>query len=289
MNILCGLCRSQSTEKIFDSYNQHGRHVLNTQDKFSLYYCKACGCTFLGGLNIDASYHRKYYQQDYYGNRTEFKILNFFIDKLREWSLKKKHNLITKYFPKNKKLKILDIGCGTGAFLESLDDNKFEKYGIEVNKEGWQVCKEKKLKVFNKDILRLNIQDKFDVITLWHVLEHLEKPMENFKKIRKIMTDDGILICATPNTDSLGFKIGRYNWFHLDSPRHLVLYNKKSINYLNKKSGFKIIDFRYEYYDYPLDLFWSIHNFWMKLPLYAFYPFLKLVSREHLTYVCKKA
>lgn len=289
MKISCKLCNSTHIKRLFDSYNQHGRHILNIQDKFLIYKCRVCGCIFLGGLNIDFAYFKNYYQQDYYDNKIGFNILDIFISILRKWSLWRKENLILNHFPDNHVIKILDIGCGTGTFLENLDDDKFEKYGIEVNKEGWQKCKEKNLKVYNKDILHFNIQDKFDVITLWHVLEHLEKPIETFNKINHILRHNGFLIFATPNTNSLGFKVGRSNWFHLDSPRHLILYNQKSINYLCQRTGFKFINTRYEYYDYPLDLFWSAGLSPVKLLIYSIYPLLKLFSYETMTIVCKKS
>lgn len=106
--------------------------------------------------------------------------------------------------------------------------------------------------------------------------------------IKRILKKDGILVISTPNTDCLGFKYGKSHWFHLDVPRHLILYNRKSLEYLLNKAGFKIIREKNIFYDFPLDLFWSIRKSWMKYFIYPFYPIFKYLSKETLLFICKK-
>ena len=107
------------------------------------------------------------------------------------------------------------------------------------------------------------------------------------KKIREILSKKGVLIFQIPNIDSLGFRLGKKLWFHLDLPRHLILHNRKSIEWLCKKTGFEIKYIKYEYYDYPLDLFWSLRKSLLKYLVYPIYPIIKYFSREHLTFICK--
>ena len=115
----------------------------------------------------------------------------------------------------DKKWKILDIGCGNGDFLSKLDSSRVERYGIEINKRGCEMCLRRGLRAYNQELTNIDFQDKkFDVITLWHVLEHTEKPMELLNKIYQILKKDGVLAFITPNTDSFGFKWGKENWFH---------------------------------------------------------------------------
>ena len=188
-----------------------------------------------------------------------------------------------------RKISILDIGCGEGNFLSYLDSKKFDKTGIEINNEGYKATKIKGINVFNQDISGVNFDGKkFDVISLWHVLEHIKEPKLLFENIKKNLNNNGIVIFQIPNTGSIGFKYGKKNWFHMDSPRHLMLYNIKSVKKLCELTGFKIVSIKNEFYDYPLDLFWSIRKSSIKFLVYPLYPMFKFFSKEHLTFICKK-
>jgi len=287
----CFLCGSTDTKFLLESFNLHGRHLLDKKKAFKIFRCLKCGSIFVGGVEINDQYYKKYYPVDYYDESTSGKkLINLALGFLDKFSLKRKQKFILKNVKsKDKKLKILDVGCGGGNFLSGLDSSLFEKYGVEINKKGYKRCLEKGFKVYNQELTDIDFQDKkFDIVTLWHVLEHIEKPMGLLNGINHILKNNGVLILDTPNTNSLGFKYGRENWFHLDSPRHLILYNRKSINWLLKKNKFKIIEVKNEFYDYPFDLFWSIKKSIFRFVIYPFYPTFKLLSREHLTFVCKK-
>jgi len=288
--IKCKICNSEDVKHMFFSKNTHGKNIQSGEEKFDLYECNKCKCIFISKLKVDSEYYKKYYNLGYYGNKKDKSISNFLEKLLFSYSMKRKEKMILDFFKnKTKKLKILDIGCGAGNFLEKLDNKHFDKYGLEINQEGYKLCKNKGVKVINKEINKFDFkQEKFDVVTIWCVLEHINNPIETLKKIKEILTNNGILIFQIPNTGSMGFKFGRQNWFHLDSPRHLVIYNKSSINELCKITGFKIINIKNEFYDYPLDLFWSIRNSKIKYLFYPFYPLIKFSSKELLTIICKK-
>ncbi|MDH5573814.1 MAG: class I SAM-dependent methyltransferase, partial [Gammaproteobacteria bacterium] len=130
--------------------------------------------------------------------------------------------------------------------------------------------------------------EKFDVITLWHVLEHIDDPVYLFNKLYNLLSDNGILVVQVPNSDSLGFKLGKQYWFHLDTPRHLIIYNKNSFNILCEKTGFSVSQIKNEFYDYPQDLLWSLMKSNWKYPIIPIYPVMRILSAEHLTFICKK-
>jgi len=283
----CILCKSDNAEILFRSFEMHGKEVINSEKKFNIYRCSNCNAIFLGNILIDENYYKKYYTSDYYV------IEAGLVSKV--WSLvyrcfsKKKEKIILKNFSKREKINLLDVGCGSGVFLESLKSKRIKKSGLEINSQGIELCKKKGFNIYEKNIIDTDFEDeKFDAITMWHVLEHLPNPQEIFQKIREILSDDGVLIFQIPNSDSLGFRCGKEHWFHLDSPRHLGLYNKKSIKYLCKKTGLKVVDIRNEFYDYPLDLFWSVRKSLVKYIIHPLYPFFKYFSKEHLTFICKK-
>lgn len=285
--MVCKICSSKNSEFAFFSSNIHGRNKLS-QERFAVYQCDNCGIIFLEKLNLDKEYYNKYYDKNYF-EQTNNK--EGFITKLTEFfsylSTKKKEGLMLKNLHNNNndKISILDIGCGDGKFLEKLNPIKFEKFGLEINSRAVEKCRKKNILMFDKPLTSLDFKNKkFDVVTLWHSLEHMENPLETFQKIKKVLSENGVLVLQTPNTKSLGFRFGRENWFHLDSPRHLFLYTEKAIDILCQKTGFKLVKSISEFYDYPWDLFWSIRHSPVKYLFYPLYPIIKFFDAEYLTY-----
>ena len=287
----CKICGSFNITKIFDAANTHGRHVWNKSAEFGIYRCGECEAIFVGDVAVDNEYFSKYYPRDYYASEAGGGLVNQLLGVFGRMIISFKESGILKYFslPNNAKLKILDIGCGSGEFLANINSCVFEKYGLEVNPQGIARCRERKIKVFDKELKDAGFSsDSFDVITMWHVLEHLDKPADLLLEARRILKNNGILMIATPNTDSLGFRYGRKNWFHLDSPRHLVLYNRKSLGFLLHKTRFKTVDLKNIFYDFPLDLFWSLRGSMCKYFIYPLYPLFKLISEETLLVAARK-
>ncbi len=289
MNNICGLCKGSNTVKLFTTCNIHGRYILNKNDVFDIFRCDDCGLVFVSDVVVNQAYYSKYYAQNYYYPSGSFSTTA--VGLLSKISLKIKEKQILKYtkLDKSRKVRILDIGCGCGDFLVNLSHNRFEKFGIEINPDGFNACKNKSIKVYNQEIQDVDFEDNsFDVVTLWHVLEHFKDPVLVLKQVKRILSKNGVLIIATPNTDSLGFKFGNKFWFHLDSPRHLMLYNRKSITALLKQVGFSYSEESNAYYDYPLDLFWSIRFSVSKLIIYPLYLLFKLLDKENLLLICER-
>jgi len=286
----CRFCGSKNTKYFFSSFNTHGRNIVAEKEKFSLYKCLDCECLFISGIEINDDYYEKYYEVSYYLEDRENKFASHYWPRLYQLLFSKiKEKYIRNYFKGEKNLSILDIGCGRGGFLMGLDSDIFEKNGIEINPEGVEICRRKKIDVYDKPIESIDFgEKKFDIITLWHAMEHLENPMALFKKVREIMKNDGIFVFQVPNNKSLGFRFGKENWFHLDSPRHLNIPNRKTINKACAKNRLEVISIKNDFYDYPLDLFWSIKKSPIKFLIYPLYPLFKFFSKEDLTFICKK-
>ena len=256
--MFCKICGSKKVTNIFDAANTHGRHILDTASKFNIFSCQDCGVIFVGNVIANEEYYSKNYQQNYYGSGIKSNFVNYILGLFGKWVICLKESEILRNLKHRKsvKLNILDVGCGSGEFLANINSRVFEKYGVEVNPDGYEKCIRRNLKVFNEELKDVGFEtENFDVITMWHVLEHLASPENLLIEARRILKNGGLLIIATPNTDSLGFRLGRQDWFHLDSPRHLILYNRRSLGLLLEKTGFKVINFKKILYDFPLDLF----------------------------------
>jgi len=88
--------------------------------------------------------------------------------------------------------------------------------------------------------------DRFlDVITMYHVLEHLHNPREALSKAYQLLKSGGLLVVAVPNLDSLQARIFRQRWYHLDAPRHLYHFTPRTLEMLLHEAGFKIVEIRW--------------------------------------------
>lgn len=288
MKIQCNICHSKQTKKLFTSQNIHGRFIQDKSDHFEVYQCKKCKNVFLGKLVINKNYYKKYYSQGYYIVDLGNPILNSIIKIMDRFSFFIKEKLILSKINKSSNIEILDVGCGIGMFLSHLNSKKFRKYGVEINKKGAQEARKKNITVYTSDFLKLRLKQKFDVITMWHVLEHIPQPELAVKKVREMLRLGGLFVFAVPNSDCIGFRFGKKNWYHLDSPRHIFIPNRSNLKNLLIKHKFDVLKIMYEFYDYPIDLLVSVKDSLIKYFIYPFYPFFKFFDQETLTFVARK-
>lgn len=283
-NLNCPICSSVRVKFVFSAQNVHGKTAVSTKDKFSYYECPECKTVFIVGILYTKNYYKKYYNfKGYY--RKSSALVTFFEKILKKISHKQKEKVILNQFNlNNNKIKILDVGAGQGEFLQDLDTNKFDPMGIEIDKKSYLISKQKDQKIVLGDVISHNFKtEKFDVITLWHVIEHVPYPKELIKKLKSILNKNGVIILATPNTDCLGYHLAKEKWYHTDAPRHVILYNKKSLEKLSVVSKMNIVKIDSNNYEFPLDLFWSSKGIIRFLSL-----FLKLFDQETIIFVLKK-
>lgn len=171
-----------------------------------------------------------YYESEDYISHTDEKrgFISTLYQIVKSYSLRSKINLISKFAGENKTL--LDIGAGTGDFLVTAKSKEFKVTGIEVNEQARKRAEQKGIS------LLVNLDDvagkKFDVITLWHVLEHLPNLKSDLNKIENLLNPNGILVIAVPNYKSYDAKFYREFWAAYDAPRHLWHFSQNSITKL---------------------------------------------------------
>lgn len=138
--------------------------------------------------------------------------------------------------------RVLDVGCGSGGYLAFLASLGWDCYGVEPGPNS---------RAYAKDALGLNVhpgpleacsfEDKFfDLVTMWHVIEHLPNPLETLQEMHRILKPDGLLVLRTPNVDSFEARAFRGNWYALDPPRHLYLFSPKTLKTLLARGGFAV-------------------------------------------------
>lgn len=183
-----------------------------------------------------------YYESESYISHTDSK--QTFIDKIyqlvKKYSIAKKVNLIESFMNRDSSEKtILDIGCGTGDFLLACKKRGLNISGIEPNEKAKIISENKLNQKINGDIFKMSPQ-QFDVISMWHVLEHVPNLMEYILELKKQLNTNGTLIIAVPNHKSYDAKYYGKFWAAFDVPRHLWHFSKKSIQLLFEKNDMKV-------------------------------------------------
>lgn len=171
----------------------------------------------------------EYYKSEDYISHTDSKrnLLEIVYHQVRSIALKRKLNLINKLANKGN---LLDIGCGTGDFIKTAQQNGWNITGIEPDEQARAIANNKTNNaVYNLEKLTELPEKTYDIITLWHVLEHLPNLKEHIQLFKKLLKPDGTLIIAVPNYKSYDAHYYKEFWAAYDVPRHLWHFSKKAI------------------------------------------------------------
>lgn len=238
---VCPLCKSSDI-----SHDLKCTDHLVSGELFEVFKCSVCGFMFTQD-SPEESESGRYYESEAYISHTNSRKTLF--DQLyhltRKIMLSRKKMIVTRNCSLSTG-RILDIGSGTGHFLNVMKRAGWETEGVEINLK----AREYASSIFNlkmylpKDIISLS-DDSFDCITMWHVLEHFHEPFKYFMEIKRLLKPGGKVIVALPNTYSYDSKYYGSYWAAWDVPRHLWHFNPKVFSLFAHKNGFEITSFLY--------------------------------------------
>jgi SAM-dependent methyltransferase len=134
---------------------------------------------------------------------------------------------------------LLDLGCSSGSFLESLKDGDWKLYGVEMSAEGAKTAERRSnAQVFVGDILDAPFpRESFDAITCFDVLEHVYEPRQVMARVGEWLKPGGIFYVLVPNVDSAEARVFGSYWHGLELPRHLFHYSPASLKFLAQSAG----------------------------------------------------
>lgn len=213
-----------------------------SQEDFEIFTCTNCSASFTQNIPTQITIG-KYYQSANYISHSDTKegFISKIYHRVRSITLQKKCNLIKKYSEENKR-QLLDIGAGTGAFAKKMLDEKWKVTALEPDDIARQNAKNKyNLQLETPEKLFTLQKNSYNVITLWHVLEHIHTLEEYLKQFHQILENKGKLFIAVPNYTSYDAKYYKEFWAGFDVPRHLYHFSPKSINILANSFGFEVI------------------------------------------------
>ncbi len=149
---------------------------------------------------------------------------------------------------KKGKIKLLDVGCGPGYFIDYLKDQGIKYKGLELANFLVDICKKRGLNV-EKAVFQNESNESYNIITLFDVLEHLSDPISVFKDLNKKLMPGGYVLAYTPNIHSLAYHLMGDKQNTLLPFQHFCFFDVDSLNYLAEKTGFKIHSVYYAGFD----------------------------------------
>ncbi len=240
---VCPVCGN--TESV--TYLQLDDYFL-TRESFKITKCKSCGLLSTVPRPPANLIGRYYDSPEYISHSTQKRSLKDRVyEIIRKRTLNSKISILNKYSNGNK---LLDIGCATGVFLNFCKSKGYSVQGIEPDEKCRTYARNQfNIEVNDIDSLKTLPAKSFDIITMWHVLEHVDDLNERMTLIKNLLADDGVLIIALPNPSSYDAKYyGKY-WAAYDVPRHLYHFTKDAFEKLCNVFSFKIINILPMVYD----------------------------------------
>jgi len=209
--------------------------------EFQLVQCMKCELTRVFPFPDDQSL-RIHDIPSYYGRDAD--KFNPLVQKIRAFMALGRARNYLKLIPKSVGTpKILDVGCANGRLLDAFLEYGCECWGVEhPSYPAHRFMNVDRIRYFQGDLGTINLpQEAFDLIFLWHVLEHMDDPQLTMNRLHGLLAPKGAVIMAMPNFSSLEAQRFKQFWFHLDIPWHKYHFNERSLRYLAKKTNYRTI------------------------------------------------
>ena len=236
------------------------KHFLNVPDwlvskeVFELQQCEQCQFVFTANAPLEKDAGPYYNSEEYVEHSDTSSGLIYSI-----YHVARRAMLHYKYI-KIKRLhvgkKLLDVGSGSGYFLNFMKKKDYDVTGVEISEKAIALCKKNfGIKAHSpSEFLEEKLDTNYDIISLWHVFEHVYSYDAYFELFSKSLNDNGCLILALPNCDSQDARMNKVYWGAYDTPRHIWHFTPKTIELFAMERGFKMI----KKHRMPLDPFFNV-------------------------------
>ncbi len=241
----CPVCDSDKLQPVLSAKD----HTVSGE-QFEIVECRSCTLRFTQNIPDEDSIAPYYRSENYISHSNTSKgIINQLYQSVRKKTLLQKRKLIISSTGLNKG-SLLDVGSGTGAFVNEMKEQGWQVTGLEPDAGAKTVAKQLyALELSNIDQFYQLPAESFDAITLWHVLEHVHDLSAYIPQLKLLLKPKGKLFIAVPNYTSQDAAIYKEFWAAYDVPRHLYHFSPRSMKILMEKFGLKLTDHKAMWYD----------------------------------------
>ena len=222
-----------------------------SNDIFNITSCNNCSFKFTNPRPTSDTIY-KYYKSDNYISHTSSKkgLFNKVYQLVRSYQFGYKYRLIKENLSRTKNISLLDFGCGTGDFLNYCNQKGMRCYGVEKDNDARNMGRNNFSLPIYEGLQEIETKkEKFDVITLWHVLEHIKDFKELLDQLKELLNENGLIILGLPNHKSLDANIFKESWVAYDVPIHLSHFTQHNIKELVRDLSFKSLSTKPLFFD----------------------------------------
>lgn len=235
MNNKCPWCGSNKAQ-----INLWLKDEFLTKKDFHICECLNCGLLYTMPRPSKEKIGAYYKSDEYYSHQENKKgFVPRLYEAIKKINLKHKFRLASRDLPVGK---LLDIGCGVGDFLHIAEHNGWQCTGVEPSEEAREIARQR-IKgdlLYSEDLEQLPDQS-FDLITMWHVLEHVDDLKWQVAQLQRLIKPEGRIVIAVPNYRSYDGRFYNAFWAAYDVPRHLNHFNKTVVTKIFKTSGLSLV------------------------------------------------
>lgn len=235
MNNKCPWCGSNKAQ-----INLWLKDEFLTKKDFHICECLNCGLLYTMPRPSKEKIGAYYKSDEYYSHQENKKgFVPRLYEAIKKINLKHKFRLASRDLPVGK---LLDIGCGVGDFLHVAENKGWQCTGVEPSEEAREIARQR-IKgdlLYSEDLEQLTDQS-FDLITMWHVLEHVDDLKWQVAQLQRLIKPNGRIVIAVPNYRSYDGRFYNAYWAAYDVPRHLNHFNKTVLTKIFKASGLSLV------------------------------------------------
>lgn len=235
MNNKCPWCGSNKAQ-----INLWLKDEFLTKEDFHICECLNCGLLYTMPRPSKEKIGAYYKSDEYYSHQENKKgFVPRLYEAIKKINLKHKFRLASRDLPVGK---LLDIGCGVGDFLHVAENKGWQCTGVEPSEEAREIARQR-IKgdlLYSEDLEQLPDQS-FDLITMWHVLEHVDDLKWQVAQLQRLIKPNGRIVIAVPNYRSYDGRFYNAYWAAYDVPRHLNHFNRTVLTKIFKTSGLSLV------------------------------------------------